>query len=840
MKKWLALLLCLIMALSMLPAAIAEQDAPEEEPEALAPVEQAPQEAFDAPEEEPLAEETEELTPKGDIQVSAGNFPDANFRDWIKANITGGSSTLTQAQMDAVTIIDVSSEHIANLKGISRFRNLDCLYCSDNQLTELDLTGNKKLTEVSCTENQLTKISVSSCTELAILDAGSNKLTSINLSYNKKLKHVLLNGNRLTKLNVDNNPALEILHIEDNNLSSLRLTNNTALKSLQLANNPSLKSLDLSKNTALESAYLNKTGITSINVANCANLIDLDVTYTGITSLDVSKNKKLTRLFSNYTELKTLNVSNNPALQMLEVQSNNLSALNLSNNTDLRALKCSGNSIKNLDVSACPLLYTLYACENGIQKIDLSKNTNIAYLDLWANCLTELDVSKMPNLLELNCGDNYLSSLNVTKNTKLNYLDCGNNQIAYLNLSYNPELYTLFCQGNRLQFLNVGGCTKLYRLECQGNHLRALHLENNSDLDDLTMSPQNSTDALNYTLSGGKYTYNMRGLFETGSEASHVKPYDSTYSYNTSTGVMTMPGNVSTLKYRYDTGAGEMVVVVRRYYTGTFTVAFSESAVEYKGTTPYVIYNGTERRPDFVVRDSNGKWIDPEDGYFDYWYVSNKTPGTGWLYIRMYGGTTEKSLWFKIYMPPTTKTTVENISTGIWLTWEPVEDAKGYVIYRRAWNLVDGGWTDFQRWNNTTDTEWLDEKVYAGTRYQYGIKAYYNDPMDNYNLGIVGPLKTTVRITTRTLNSVTGGSKQITAKWSGSSVFTGYEVQIATDYSFTQNVKTVKIGKASTYQTTIKDLKANTTYWVRVRSYHIFEGTTYYGGWSNRMSGKTK
>ena len=115
-----------------------------------------------------------------------------------------------------------------------------------------------------------------------------------------------------------------------------------------------------------------------------------------------------------------------------------------------------------------------------------------------------------------------------------------------------------------------------------------------------------------------------------------------------------------------------------------------------------------------------------------------------------------------------------------------------------------------------------------------------NEPSGNYNLGTVGPLRTTVRITTRTLNSVTGGSKQLTVKWAGSANFTGYEVQIATDADFTKNVKTVKIANAKTYQTTIKNLKARTTYYVRVRSYHLFENMTYYGGWSNVISAKTK
>ena len=143
-------------------------------------------------------------------------------------------------------------------------------------------------------------------------------------------------------------------------------------------------------------------------------------------------------------------------------------------------------------------------------------------------------------------------------------------------------------------------------------------------------------------------------------------------------------------------------------------------------------------------------------------------------------------------------------------------------------------------------------KVYAGTRYQYGVKAYFarradavtgamigGNVGDNYNLGLVGPLKTTVRITTRVLNSVTPGSKKLTIKWAGSSVFTGYQVQVATDAKFTQNMQTVTVDNAKTYEKAVTGLKAKTTYYVRVRSYHIFEGMTYYGQWSNVRNGKT-
>ncbi|MBR0507823.1 MAG: fibronectin type III domain-containing protein [Clostridia bacterium] len=269
-------------------------------------------------------------------------------------------------------------------------------------------------------------------------------------------------------------------------------------------------------------------------------------------------------------------------------------------------------------------------------------------------------------------------------------------------------------------------------------------------------------------------------------------------------------------------------------------IAFNASDVTYKGSTAYVIYNKKAHTPRVTVKNKDtGKTVDPK--YYSVSYQNNTAPGTATVTVTFrhgYKGTC--SAIFKIYLPATTATSVKNVENGITVSWEKVDGAKGYVIYRRAWNLISSGWTSFERWNNTTATEWTDTKVYAGTRYQYGIKAYPSDPMDNYNLGIVGPLKTTVRITTRKLNSVTAGSRRMTIKWTGSSVFTGYQIQYATNKSFTENAKAIKITNPKTYATTVKSLKSGKTYYVRIRSYHEFEGMTYFGQWSNVLSCKVK
>lgn len=306
----------------------------------------------------------------------------------------------------------------------------------------------------------------------------------------------------------------------------------------------------------------------------------------------------------------------------------------------------------------------------------------------------------------------------------------------------------------------------------------------------------------------------------------------------------------------------------------TGVVKFNEGEVEYKGTTPYVIWDHAAgiHEPAFTVYEEDGETvIDPAN--YDFEYKENKAPGTGYLFVYFKGAYAgEAQLFFKIYLPATTKTTVENVADGIRVTWEPVEDAAGYVIYRRAWSSTTNGWTAFARWDNTTETTYLDghddaHKTYAGTRYQYGVKAYFarrldpvagteiggnvNEDSGNFNLGNVGPLKTTVRITTRELKSVTPGTKEMTIKWTPTKNFTGIQVQYAEDANFKTNSKNYKVEYTFTLdengnvvggpvpsEDVIKELTSGKTYYVRIRSYCLFEGMNYYGEWSNVLNGK--
>ncbi len=260
------------------------------------------------------------------------------------------------------------------------------LYCSDNQLTTLDVSKNTELTKLDCHYNQLTTLDVSKNTALTWLYCYNNQLTTLDVSKNTALTELDCSYNQLTTLDVSKNTKLTYLNCGSNQLTTLDVSKNTALTGLGCFNNQ-LTALDVSKNTALKS---------------------LDCSENQLTTLDVSKNTELTYLSCWSNPLTALDVSKNTALTELDCSRNQLTTLDLSQNTALTKLFCSNNQLTTLGVS---------------------KNTALTWLYCYNNQLTALDVSKNTALEWLYCTNNQLTALDVSKNTALKKLDCSRNQI---------------------------------------------------------------------------------------------------------------------------------------------------------------------------------------------------------------------------------------------------------------------------------------------------------------------------------------------------------------------------------------------------------------------------
>lgn len=234
----------------------------------------------------------------GDVNINETNFPDTNFRQYVKDEFDkDGNEVLSADEIAAADTIFVSGKPITSIEGIAYFTALTDLRCSNTKLTTLDTSHNTKLVSLECNNTPT--------------------LTSLNVSQNTELKVLRCNDNALADLDLTNNTALEKLECGENEFTTLDLSKNTNLKYFGFFNGK-LSSLDLTNNTNLEELYF------------CGN---------NFSTIDISKNTKLKflHLFSN--QLITLDTSKNSNLQRLWVYTNPLTSMYLGDSGSIMEVK---------------------------------------------------------------------------------------------------------------------------------------------------------------------------------------------------------------------------------------------------------------------------------------------------------------------------------------------------------------------------------------------------------------------------------------------------------------------------------------------------------------------
>jgi Leucine-rich repeat (LRR) protein len=200
-------------------------------------------------------------------------IPDAHFKNaLISAGVDkNNDGEISYAECEGITYLDVQSKNISDMTGIEAFVNLNTLYCFENQLTSLDVSGCTALTDLYCYWNHLISLDVSKNTALEELRCSDNQLTSLDVSNNTALGMLSCSDNQLTSLDVSNNTALGMLSCSDNPLTSLDVSNNTALTDLYCAGNQ-LTSLDVSGCKALRSLYCSSNQLVNLNISKNINL----------------------------------------------------------------------------------------------------------------------------------------------------------------------------------------------------------------------------------------------------------------------------------------------------------------------------------------------------------------------------------------------------------------------------------------------------------------------------------------------------------------------------------------------------------------------------------------
>ena len=249
------------------------------------------------------------------LPINEDNFPDPNFRNYIKTYKAGGSDVLTVEEQRKVETIEVEGKNISSLRGIEAFPNLTELKCGNNSIQKLDLRQNPKLKTLKCNKNQLTQLDLSKNPDIDYLNCSENQLEQLDVSHLKDLVMLNCSHNDLEQLDVRNSKFLETLYCSSNRLTELDadVAHKSRLVSVECQNNQ-LTSLILGQNKLLKKLNCANNQLTQLNLNNMNSLKELKCQNNQLTALDVSSSPDLTKLVLKNNHLTSLNLDNNPNL----------------------------------------------------------------------------------------------------------------------------------------------------------------------------------------------------------------------------------------------------------------------------------------------------------------------------------------------------------------------------------------------------------------------------------------------------------------------------------------------------------------------------------------------
>ncbi|XCF05106.1 T9SS type A sorting domain-containing protein [Tamlana crocina] len=265
---------------------------------------------------------------------------------------------------------------------------LEYLYCHNNKLTDLDLSGAAKLKVLSCYLNDISVLDLSAAPSLRALSCGSNALTALNVK----------NGNNanFTYFDARNNPELSCIEVDNASYSTSNWPNK-----------------DSGTGYSNDCEGGSSPGLTYVPNNNFEQaLIDLGHD-------DVLDDYVVT---ANISGVTTLNVSDRGISDMTGIE----------DFVSLVTLSCGSNGLGVLDLSGNALLEYLYCHNNKLTDLDLSGAAKLKVLSCYLNDISVLDLSAAPSLRALSCGSNALTALNVKNGNNANF--------TYFDARNNPEL----------------------------------------------------------------------------------------------------------------------------------------------------------------------------------------------------------------------------------------------------------------------------------------------------------------------------------------------------------------------------------------------------------------
>ena len=208
-------------------------------------------------------------------------------------------------------------------------------------------------------------------------------------------------------------------------------------------------------------------------------------------------------------------------------------------------------------------------------------------------------------------------------------------------------------------------------------------------------------------------------------------------------------------------------------------------------------------------------------------------PGVYYVKVTADAGVTSNIATLTI-VPQTAKiTTVANATSYMTVSWNKVNKASGYYVYR---STNGKKFTKIATVKSVNVAKYSDKKATKnGQKYVYKVVTYYNGNQTVSSAD--SSVKIGYRLSTMKVSSLTNKKgKKAYIKWTKNSKSTGYQIKYVTGKSKAKTVKASSKAKTKT----ISKLKKGKTYKVRIRSYKKVSNVTYYSAWSKQKSVKIK
>lgn len=227
-------------------------------------------------------------------------------------------------------------------------------------------------------------------------------------------------------------------------------------------------------------------------------------------------------------------------------------------------------------------------------------------------------------------------------------------------------------------------------------------------------------------------------------------------------------------------------------------------------------------------RIDNGKWkvigdftdtcyIDKSLGYghtYDYQIKAYYPRANAWS-----AGTSSKPIKT---LSKTVLRSAKNDTNGIRLTWDAVENASGYYIYRQNYGAKT--WSKVATIRKASRISWVDKKAVNGRIYSYKVVAFNSlGEWPNRNVRNIGCVSTP-EVTRLKINP----KNQVQASWRKNMRANGYEIKVTT----ATGTRTIKVNNRNKNNAIVYALGKNKYARITIRSVYRTKTGTYYSAWS--------